>query len=457
MPASFTWQDGASGGTALTAANFNRAALVADIGIAGTPTGDAGRAVFGTRTQALLARLDAKQAVPAVLTSPPTVTYDASATLWNQQLVSAASPAVTLLGTAVQYDPPSGKVFTPDGAVGLDFYATTDKVEITWTSQQSNAEKVWLWIDGQPTTAAPVLPLATTGGTEYCVHITFAAVGKHRVTFYAGNINSFHYVGTTTTGIVQPAPRRPRIAFVGDSFFDYSGAIANPIDSAPFPCAILLGAECIQAGVGGTGYGTQNPFGTAARVNAVAAAKPDLIVINGSVNDATSGLQAAATSTYQAYASACPGVPVIVFGPQPTDAPSTIGATRQQQIAAVKAAATTAPNVIAFHDRVGTAAGIPPAWSSGATYNEGDLVTSLGAVWRWTNGGTAGNESSPRLSLRWSLVTWDYIGTGRVGSPAGDGNRDTFLFSDGVHPTAVAAQADAARMAGVIAADLAAH
>lgn len=46
MPASFTWQDGASGGTSMSAANFNKLAVVADLGVAGTPTGDAAKAAY---------------------------------------------------------------------------------------------------------------------------------------------------------------------------------------------------------------------------------------------------------------------------------------------------------------------------------------------------------------------------------------------------------------------------
>lgn len=47
MPASFTWQDGPTGGTPMSAANFNKFALVGDIGVAGTPTGDALNAAYG--------------------------------------------------------------------------------------------------------------------------------------------------------------------------------------------------------------------------------------------------------------------------------------------------------------------------------------------------------------------------------------------------------------------------
>jgi hypothetical protein len=48
MPDSFTWVDGTGGGTPVDAANLNKEALIADIGTAGTRTGDALRAAYAS-------------------------------------------------------------------------------------------------------------------------------------------------------------------------------------------------------------------------------------------------------------------------------------------------------------------------------------------------------------------------------------------------------------------------
>lgn len=86
MPASFTWQDGPGGGTPMSASNFNKFALVSDIGVAGTPTGDAGRAAFISYAPAPtggddLASLTAALTSGVTLLLRPNATYKLSATL----------------------------------------------------------------------------------------------------------------------------------------------------------------------------------------------------------------------------------------------------------------------------------------------------------------------------------------------------------------------------------------
>jgi hypothetical protein len=220
----------------------------------------------------------------------------------------------------------------------------------------------------------------------------------------------------------------------------------------------MLGVECYSQSAGGTGYvvaGAFTPYGSAARLANVVAANPELIIVQGSVNDDSStGIQAAASSLYSAYATGCPNAKVIVFGPQPSNSTSTLSANRQSNIAAVKAAAMAAPNVLAFHDEVGTAAAVPAAYASGTTYSDGNLVTSLGSVWMASNGGSTFSGSAPGISSRWVLMTYVYTGTGKVGSTTGDGTRDTYLYSDGVHPTPEGSAALAIRCANLIRADL---
>jgi hypothetical protein len=47
-------------------------------------------------------------------------------------------------------------------------------------------------------------------------------------------------------------------------------------------------------------------------------------------------------------------------------------------------------------------------------------------------------------------VTYVLDGTGKVGTTTGDGNRDTFLYSDGVHLTTPGSSAFAIRQANAI-------
>jgi hypothetical protein len=396
---------------------------------------------------------------PLVHPAPPTVTIDTSSTLFNGTGYGASTESVTLLGTKGTFETSTGKTFTGGSTVGIEFHLTGDKAEIIWVCQASAAEKIQIFVDDQPITATPYYPTLTAGGAAtvagnyYTAKLVFGSIARRKITFYANRINAFLHVYSEATALVEPSRRRVVIPFIGDSFFDYTGAIPSGIDSAPFPASLLLGAECIQLGWGGTGYsaGSPNNFEDDSRLLVAAKAKPDVIVISGSVNDdGLSNIKAKALSTFAKLDVMCPGVPIIVFGPQPTNDVNTISTNRSLNIAAVKAACDESPNVIAFYDRIGTLNGVPSAWNSGSTYNEGDLVTYLGAVWKWKNAGTAGNQTNPRTASRWEQVTWGYTGTGNTGSLVGDGTRDKFLHTDGVHPTASAALADAVQMASKI-------
>lgn len=407
------------------------------------------------RAAATLGRLAESDVGARVMTSPPTMAYSATVTTTAGLTVGAQGEDVSVRGSAGAYNGTFGAlVLSLKNTVALDFVTDAAVVEVGWRCESSNADRVWLWVDGEPATAAPVTPLATSTGSSYFGLFTFPAAARRRITFYASSINGFHDVRVASGYSIQPAPRQPRIAFVGDSFYSASAGVgSDPMRSIPAIAARTLGAEAVQAGVGGSGYvaGGAFTFGAASRVAAVAATDPDLIVFCGSVNDdGLAGIQAAATACFDAYAAACPGVPMLVLGPQPTTATGTLSANRQANVAAVKAAADAHDSVLAFHDLIGTAAGVPSAWSSGATYNEGDRVTYAGSVWQWANGGIASNQTNPMTGRRWLPMTWGYTGTGQVGSTAGDGTRDTYLHSDGTHPTDAGSLALANRTALVI-------
>jgi hypothetical protein len=189
----------------------------------------------------------------------------------------------------------------------------------------------------------------------------------------------------------------------------------------------------------------------------VAKASPELIIMQGSVNDdGGSGIQAAATAAYAAYATACPKAKIIVFGPQPDSSTPTLSASRHSNIAAVKTAAIAAPNVIAFHDMIGTAASVPPTAQTFQTYPDNTLLSYQGSVWQVQNGGASFTNGPylPGTAPTFALVTWVYTGTGDSGTPAGNGTRDTYLYSDGTHPMPGASAAFAIMEAAAVRADL---
>lgn len=397
--------------------------------------------------------------IPAISADPPTVAHNSATNSAGYLQLSAQSSQIRKLGDAGVWSVASGRLDVK-GVHAVEFDYIGSVVEIEWNAGQANTP-FWLWIDGAPFALTPT-QVATSGG-KFTL-LTFGSSKRRRIAMYAVGNNAWRSVRFPSTGVVSTTQPRNRVAFVGDSFFAGSDSTYTPslLTSANIT-GRMLGMDFSVQGVGGTGYvAGSDTFGGATRVARVAATDPDLIVISGSVNDDTSHATAgaAATAAYAAYAVACPDVPIIVFGPQPSDHTQTISANRTALNAAIKTAALAAPNVIAYVDMIGTAGGaVPVAWAGGGSYTEGTLVTYKGSVYRYTNSGTTGNYGAPDSAqgLRWQLVTWIYTGTGRVGSTTGDGTRDVMLYSDTIHPTTEASYSLGVRQASEILAALDAY
>ncbi|SFO94351.1 Lysophospholipase L1 [Geodermatophilus dictyosporus] len=111
-----------------------------------------------------------------------------------------------------------------------------------------------------------------------------------------------------------------RAVFLGDSYTVGVGTSVGPTYAAR--TADRLGWTEVDAGQSGTGYvadgggGDRAPF--RARVPDVAQAAPDVVVVQGSTNDAgvpSVEVGAAATALYADLAAAVPGARVVVLGP----------------------------------------------------------------------------------------------------------------------------------------------
>lgn len=395
-----------------------------------------------------------KDPVPAVSGDVPTVAHNTTTALSGSlRVVSAQDEQLTKLGHPGVWNAAMVRMDVSGSAHALGFFVDAADFEIQWFNGTA-ANKYWIWVDGEPITAAPVSP-PFTANTTYYTRITFGSAKRRRVEFWTQSNDSWVSVRVPVAALVQPLPVVPSIAFVGDSFFDGDDATYTP-KQLTMACIAgrALGVNFYVYAVGGTGYvAGSNNFGGAAR-RALIAGTPNLqlIVVSGSVNDDGLNPGTAAAQAFSDYATDNPGVPVIVVGPQPSSSTATISAGRQSSIAQVKAAADAATNVIAFLDIVGTAAGVPSAWSSGTTYNTGDLVTYLGSVWRASNGSASfsGAGSTPGSHPRWVLLTALYTGTGRVGTTIGDGTRDVYLYSDAVHPITAGSYALGVWLAGAI-------
>ncbi|RLP08917.1 SGNH/GDSL hydrolase family protein [Propionibacterium australiense] len=244
--------------------------------------------------------------------------------------------------------------------------------------------------------------------------------------------------------------RPPRVAFIGDSYCAGSSAVpaGYTIDRV---AARELGVACMPSAQGGTGYvsagtanaATNSPFGSQQRLAAVAATRPDLVVVVGSINDQTAGAGVILTAVRQFCADLrtfLPATPVVIVGPQPSGGARTTSAEHAANCQAVAKAVAEADDGFAFEDWSGVAYTSPVPWAEDGFYRPGTVVSWQGAIYstsRWTRG----SEGTPATSSAWTQTSAVLTGTGHAGAPAGDGNRDMLIASDGTHPTGPGSEA----------------
>ena len=149
-------------------------------------------------------------------------------------------------------------------------------------------------------------------------------------------------VSVTPTPLVLP--EHPRVLVFGDSW-TYGSAASAPTLGYAYVLAELLDGETIVNGVRGSGYlkpGIDGPdFGE--RIAALdPAVAPDLVIIQGSINDREQGAQGyreAVTSAWDALAATYPEAAIVVLGPAPHELPVGPGTARIDEDLAALAAA----------------------------------------------------------------------------------------------------------------------
>lgn len=139
-------------------------------------------------------------------------------------------------------------------------------------------------------------------------------------------------------------PEHPRVLVFGDSW-TYGAAANVPSLGYAYVLAELLDGETIVDGVRGSGYlkpGIDGPdFGT--RIAALdPAVSPDLIIIQGSINDreqGADGYRDAVNAAWDALAATYPDAAIVVLGPAPHALPVAAGTSRIDKDLAALAAA----------------------------------------------------------------------------------------------------------------------
>lgn len=248
----------------------------------------------------------------------------------------------------------------------------------------------------------------------------------------------------------------PTVGFFGDSWSTEStmGQGFN------LPSVVSRALGCVPAfsAVDGSGFGYsasgRDGFEVDARVNAVCAAAPNLIVTIGSLNadkvvdngDATgSAITEAVKSFITKVRAKLPQVPIVVLGPQPSSVVRLQSRSAHVNVKATKAGVDASGglgNGIAFVDWLGVADRQAVPWRDGRACAEGDVVVYGGVAYRVTRAWTPEAGQTPLSAGAPTVQVSDVLsGTGHAGAQKGDGTRDTLLLSDETHPTKMGAAA----------------
>jgi lysophospholipase L1-like esterase len=131
-------------------------------------------------------------------------------------------------------------------------------------------------------------------------------------------------------------PEHPRVLVFGDSW-TYGSAASEPTLGYAYVLAELIDGETVVDGVRGSGYlkpGIDGPdFGT--RIDALdPAIDPDLVIIEGSINDrklGADGYREAVTAAWDAMAAIYPEAAIVILGPAPHELPVEAGTARIDQ------------------------------------------------------------------------------------------------------------------------------
>lgn len=224
-----------------------------------------------------------------------------------------------------------------------------------------------------------------------------------------------------------------------------------------------LGAEVFQCGVAGSGVlaAPASPdqalvYSHPDRMNAWDATQAETTYVQMSGNDTADAnnpwtfeqLRDAKIALFQLMNTRRPGHRIIVDDVPPRDYAASISDATAENLASTRAAINAVPevNIIGYRDTIGILKGTPDYATLRTTVGMGSVVAgqrviSIGAVWE-CRAGIVGNGTATTLPAAMNTKDWYmfgyYTGTGTVGSPVGNGNRDFLMGAGGAsdpHPT----------------------
>ena len=326
---------------------------------------------------------------------------------------------------------------------GLHFTFTGRAFEVLFAGTNV---KVTMLADGQyvapgfiETELHSGVPGAALATPNAYARFDFGSSATRRISFYATSSEGPCAIARAKLDMLNPWDRTGEPAFcaITDSYGQSRGV--NWATGGPFwEAASQLGIPHLDLNaIGGTGYApndnadeTRNPGNSfVARVAEGVVTAPDLVLTAGSFNDdnsfdapplyasaaeAKAGFDAAVQRHFRDLRAALPDALLAAMGPWAPVESSPVDAVAQSKADTIRAALQSIAGPWVFLDNL-----------------HGGWITSAGA-------------SAPATGRGWQT------GTGNVGQPHGDGNGDTYVAVDGVHPTPAGSQ----YLGGVIAAQL---
>ena len=236
-------------------------------------------------------------------------------------------------------------------------------------------------------------PLNEANGNQYITKVAFRDKRIRRIRFEIYNsIFGGAYIKPTDSIFPISLPKLPLACYTGSSITE---------GGYPWYVSQILGMDCINAGVGGTGYVNNGPLNRVKYIdrvdNDLIKPNPDLVVIEGGINDSKyeiSEVTSSADELYKYIKEKLPNAKIIIIGmywSRNADQPTLDMNSALRE--------TALNNQLAYIDLLLGDTILP----------DGTLVTEGAGAF--------------------------LTGTGHAGSLKGDGNADIYTSADGTHPT----------------------
>lgn len=339
------------------------------------------------------------------MSSPPTATTNTTSQISGSVLItpdnenllySGSNPSIGGLSATVGY-PTQNPTNSPAPLV-IDFVYTGTQFEVS-----HNSESIQCFVNGQPTTAYHSAPI--TGFASEVRRYNFGTSATRRIRLILGTTYFIGiYIEPTGTIGLKPSLTNGRLIWASDSLG--VGSYATPLETG-FVGQIRQFFDCDlwNSSVGGTGYLNDGGGGgsvplPARMISDVYNNAPDVFVMCMGANDVftytTAQVNAVLAPLFSQMNSSLVGVKVIVIGPNEWNN--------------TMVALPVYANMCSELQSLCAAHGWPYIdQGTGKTYNKSGTLVNTTSQW--------------------------ITGTGYVGNPQGDGNADTYISSDGVHPT----------------------